>query len=122
VEAAADGLYLAGACQGPKDIPDSVAQGAAAAACALALMDKGAVSIEPITAEIDPERCSGCQMCVAACPYEAIVFDKEKGVSEVQEELCKGCGTCVATCPSGVAKQKGFEDVQVYAELEGVLA
>jgi heterodisulfide reductase subunit A len=122
VEAAADGLYLAGACQGPKDIPESVAQGAAAAACALALMDKGVVSIEPITAEIDPDRCSGCQMCVAACPYEAIVFNKEKGVSEVHEELCKGCGTCVATCPSGVAKQKGFEDVQVYAELEGVLA
>ena len=122
VEAAADGLYLAGACQGPKDIPDSVAQGGAAAACALALMDKGVVSIEPITAEIDPDRCSGCQMCVAACPYEAIEFNKEKGVSEVHEELCKGCGTCVATCPSGVAKQKGFEDVQVYAELEGVLA
>jgi len=122
VEAAADGLYLAGACQGPKDIPDCVAQGGAAAACALALMDKGAVSIEPITAEIDSDRCSGCQMCVAACPYEAIEFNKEKGVSEVHEELCKGCGTCVATCPSGVAEQAGFEDVQIYAELEGILA
>ncbi len=122
VEAAADGLYLAGACQGPKDIPDCVAQGAAAAACALSLMDKGAIPIELITAEIDSERCSGCQVCVSVCPYEAIEFNEEKRVSEVHEELCKGCGTCAATCPSGVAKQKGFEDVQIYAELEGVLA
>jgi len=122
VEAAADGLFLAGACLGPKDIPDSVAQGAAAAACALALMDKGVVVLEPITAEIDPDLCSGCKMCIASCPYEAIEFDEEKGVSVVIEELCKGCGTCVATCPSGVAKQKGFEDVQVYAEMEGILA
>ncbi len=121
VEAASDGLFLAGACQGPKDIPDSVAQGAAAAACALSLMDKGVVVLAPITAEIDPDLCSGCKMCIASCPYEAIEFDEEKGVSVVQEELCKGCGTCVATCPSGVAKQKGFEDVQVFAEMEGML-
>jgi len=122
VEAASDGLFLAGACQGPKDIPDSVAQGAAAAACALALMDKGAVTLEPITSEIDPDLCSGCKLCLASCPYEAIEFDQEKKVSKVIEELCKGCGTCVATCPSGVPKQKGFEDVQIYAEMKGVLA
>ncbi len=121
VEAASDGLYLAGACQGPKDIPDSVAQGAAAAACALALMDKGKVVLEPITAEINEELCSGCKMCIASCPYEAIEFDQEKGVSVVQEELCKGCGTCAAGCASGASVQKGFTDVQVYAELEGVL-
>jgi heterodisulfide reductase subunit A len=122
VEAASDGIYLAGACQGPKDIPDSVAQGAAAAACALALMDKGSVTLEPITSWIDPDRCSGCQTCVASCPYAAIEFDEEKKVSVVIEELCKGCGTCVATCPAGVAKQKGFADAQIYSELEGILA
>ncbi len=122
VEAASDGLFLAGACLGPKDIPDSVAQGAAAAACALSLMDKGIFVLEPITAEIDPDLCSGCKMCIASCPYDAIEFDEEKGVSVVIEELCKGCGTCVATCPSGVAKQKGFEDAQIYSEMEGILA
>ncbi|HUT88851.1 MAG TPA: 2Fe-2S iron-sulfur cluster-binding protein [Thermoguttaceae bacterium] len=122
VEAASDGIYLAGACQGPKDIPDSVAQGAAAAACALALMDKGSVTLEPITSWIDPDRCSGCQTCVASCPYAAIEFDEENKVSVVVEELCKGCGTCVATCPAGVARQKGFADAQIYSELEGLLA
>lgn len=122
VEAASDGIYLAGACQGPKDIPDSVAQGAAAAACSLSLMDAGHFVLEPITAEIDPELCSGCRICLASCPFEAIEFDEEKQVSVVREELCKGCGTCVATCPSGVAKQKGFADVQIFAEMEGILA
>jgi len=121
VEAASDGVFLAGACQGPKDIPDSVAQGAAAAACALSMMDKGAVTLEPITSVIDPDLCSGCKLCIASCPYDAIEFDQEKEVSVVREELCKGCGTCVATCPSGVAKQKGFEDVQILAELGGLL-
>ncbi|MFO7905541.1 MAG: 2Fe-2S iron-sulfur cluster-binding protein [Planctomycetota bacterium] len=122
VEAASDGIYLAGACQGPKDIPDTVAQGAAAAACALALMDKGSITLEPITSWIDPDRCSGCQTCLASCPYGAIEFDEEKKVSVVVEELCKGCGTCVATCPAGVAQQKSFADAQIYAELDGILS
>ncbi len=121
VETASDGIFIAGACCGPKDIPDSVAQGAAAAACALALMDRGVVVLEPITAEIDAERCSGCKVCIASCPFSAITFDTTREVSVVQEELCKGCGTCVAACPSGVTKQKGFEDIQIFAELEGIL-
>jgi heterodisulfide reductase subunit A len=122
VEAATEGIYLAGACQGPKDIPDSVAQGAAAAACALSLADRGKYVLEPITSEIIPERCSACKTCITSCPYSAIVFDDERDVSVIIEELCKGCGTCVATCPSGAARQKGFEDVQIYAELDGILA
>ena len=122
VEAASEGIFLAGACQGPKDIPDSVAQGAAAAACVLSLADRGTYVLEPITSEIDAERCSACKTCIASCPYSAIVFDEAKNASVIVEELCKGCGTCVATCPSGAASQKGFEDVQIYAELDGILA
>jgi heterodisulfide reductase subunit A len=88
----------------------------------MSLSDRGKFVLEPITAEIDPERCSGCRMCAAACPYGAIEYDEQQHVSVVREELCKGCGTCVATCPSGVPKQRGFSDAQVNAELEGLLA
>jgi heterodisulfide reductase subunit A len=121
VDTATDGIFLAGACQGPKDIPDAVAQGAAAAAGALSMIDKGKVVIEPITSEINEELCAGCKLCISTCPYDAIEFDEQKKVSRVIEELCKGCGTCAAGCPSGAARQKNFEDVQIFAEIEGVL-
>ena len=117
-----DGIFIAGACQGPKDIPDSVAQGAAAAAQALSLMDRGKVTLEPNVSFIDEERCAGCKICVALCPYNAIVFDEAKKVSRVEEALCKGCGTCAAACPSGAARQRGFNDEQIMAEIEGALA
>jgi heterodisulfide reductase subunit A len=123
VDTATDGVFLAGACQGPKDIPDSVAQGGAAAAAALALMDAGHVTLEPFTAYIDPARCSGCQICVNQCPYSAITVVEYDGrtVSQVNEVLCKGCGTCAAACPAGVATQRGFTFEQVMAEIEGAL-
>jgi heterodisulfide reductase subunit A len=121
VETATDGIFIAGACQGPKDIPDSVAQGAAAAASALALLDRGKVVLEPIRASIDAELCAGCKLCVANCPYGAIDYDPRRKVSVVTRELCKGCGTCVAGCPSGAARQEGFEDAQIFAEIEGAL-
>ena len=121
VDTASDGIFLAGACQGPKDIPDAVAQGAAAAAGALALIDRGKVVLEPITSEIDENLCAGCKICIASCPYVAIEFDEEKKISRVVEELCKGCGTCVAACPCGAVRQRNFEDVQICAEIEGIL-
>ncbi|MBN2146585.1 MAG: CoB--CoM heterodisulfide reductase iron-sulfur subunit A family protein [Anaerolineales bacterium] len=123
VETATDGVYLAGTCQGPKDIPDSVAQGGAAAAAALSLMDTGFVTLEPFTAYIDTSRCSGCQTCVGTCPYHAIQMIEIEGrnVAWVNEVLCKGCGTCVAGCPAHAAMQYGFSDDQIGAEIEGAL-
>lgn len=117
-----DGIFLAGACQGPKDIPDTVAQAGAAAAEALALIGKGYVEMEPNTAEIDETLCSGCRLCSALCPFNAITFDSEKYISVVNQALCKGCGTCVASCPSGAAKQNLFIDEQIFQEIEGILA
>jgi heterodisulfide reductase subunit A len=122
VATSTDGVFIAGACQGPKDIPDAVAQGAAAAAEALALIDAGSVSIEPITSVIDEELCAGCKTCLELCPYSAIEFNEEKRISEVVEALCKGCGTCVAACPSGAARQRGFNDQQILAEIEGAMS
>ncbi|HUT25461.1 MAG TPA: FAD-dependent oxidoreductase, partial [Sumerlaeia bacterium] len=117
-----DGVFLAGACQGPKDIPDTVAQAGAAAAEALALVDRGFVELEPNTASIDADVCSGCKTCVSLCPFTAIVFNAEDGVSEITEALCKGCGTCVAACPSGAAMQHLYTDEQIYSEIEGILS
>jgi heterodisulfide reductase subunit A len=122
VQTASDGIFIAGACQGPKDIPDSVAQGAGAAANMLQMVDKGVWTIEPITANLNDTICGGCRICVSLCPYGAIEFDEEKKVSVVTEALCKGCGTCGAACPSGAAQQRNFEDRNIFAEISGLLA
>ncbi len=115
------GIYLAGACQGPKDIPDTVAQAGAAAAEVLALTHKSVIEVEPNTAFIDERYCSGCQICVGLCPYSAIYYDEEKKVAVLNEPLCLGCGVCAAACPSGAAQQHLFQDEQLYAEIEGAL-
>lgn len=117
-----DGIWIAGACQGPKDIPDTVAQAGAAAGEALSLINAGFVELEPNTAYIVEEDCSGCKTCVPMCPYKAISFVEAKGKAEINEVLCKGCGVCVAVCPSGSARQNLFEDDEIYEEIEGVLA
>jgi heterodisulfide reductase subunit A len=116
-----DGVFLAGACQGPKDIPDTVAQAGAAAAEALVMVDRGSVELEPNTAFIDAAKCSGCRICVGLCPFGALSFDAEAAVAVINEVLCKGCGVCVAACPSGSLQQHLFTDEQVLAELVGVL-
>jgi heterodisulfide reductase subunit A len=117
-----DGVFLAGACQGPRDIPDTVAQAGAAAAEAMVLIDKGHVEQEPNTAYVLEQECSGCKSCIPLCPYTAIVFDEEKKKAAINEALCKGCGTCVASCPSGSIRQHLFEDEEIFSEIGGVLA
>jgi len=116
-----DGVFLAGASQGPKDIPDTVAQAGAAAAEALAMIDRGSVELEPCTAFVDAAKCSGCRTCIGLCPFGALSFDAEANVAAANEVLCKGCGVCVAACPSGAMQQHLFTDEQILAELEGVL-
>ena len=116
-----DGVFLAGACQGPKDIPDTVAQAGAAAAEALVMIDRGSMELEPSTAFVDAAKCSGCRTCLGLCPFGALSFDAETNVAVANEVLCKGCGVCVAACPSGAMQQHLFTDEQVLAELEGVL-
>jgi heterodisulfide reductase subunit A len=116
-----DGVFVAGCCQSPKDIPDTVAQASAAAARVLSMISKGSVEIESATAVIDEERCSGCKICNDLCSYKAITFDEEKRVSRINEALCKGCGTCVAACPSGAITGRHFTTGEIMAEIEGVL-
>jgi heterodisulfide reductase subunit A2 len=122
VDTFTEGVFIAGACQGPKDIPDSVAQAGAAAAQAMRLIDAGTIELEPNTAYVVEEECSGCKTCLTMCPYGAILRDEVKGKAYINEALCKGCGTCVATCPSGAIKQNLFEDEMIYSEIDGLLS
>lgn len=116
-----DGVFVAGTCQGPKDIPASVAQGAAAAARVMGMITKGTVMIEPIVASINEQMCSGCRICNNLCPYNAIEYDEEKGVSRVIVSMCKGCGTCVAACPAGAITGSHFTNEQILSEIRGAL-
>jgi len=115
------GVFLAGTCQGPKDIPDTVAQAKGAAAECLALSSAGEVEIPPMISSIDPDICVGCQLCIGLCAYSAIEFNPYAGISEVNSAICKGCGACAGACPSGAPKVKHFTDKQIFAEIDGIL-
>jgi heterodisulfide reductase subunit A len=116
-----DGVFVVGCAQSPKDIPDTVAQASAAAARALALISRGEIEIEAATAVIDERICSGCQLCIAVCPYSAISFDEEKEICRVNEALCKGCGACVSGCPGDAIALSHFTNEQIVAQMEGML-
>jgi heterodisulfide reductase subunit A2 len=116
-----EGVFIAGACQGPMAIPETVAQAAAAAARVISFIGKGIVLKEPIKASIVEEKCSGCRMCNNLCPYSAIIYDEEKKVSDIVTALCQGCGTCVAACPSGAINGAHFTREQLMAQIEGLL-
>jgi heterodisulfide reductase subunit A len=117
-----EGVYVAGCAQGPKDIPDTVAQASAASSHMLGLIARGEIQIDPIKAEVQEELCGGCRTCNTVCPYNAIEWDEDKMVASVIDALCKGCGTCVAACPAGAIIGRGFTDEQIYAEIDGMLA
>ena len=120
VESLTDGIFLAGCCQGPKDIPDTVAQAGAAASEALGLLDRGTVQVEAGISVVDEALCRGCGMCVASCPYSAIELTDE-GVAKVNEAVCKACGVCSVTCLGGAAVLELYDDEQILANIEGLL-
>ena len=125
VETAAAGVFLAGACQAPKDIPDTVAQASAAAAKVLGLFARPQLEREPVIARVNRQTCAHCRACIAACPYGAAkdfdITDRSgrvlRTVAEVNEGLCQGCGTCAAVCRSHSVDLDGFTDEQVHAQV-----
>ena len=121
VDTAVDGVFLAGCCQGPKDIPDTIAQAKAAASSALIPLLRGTVPAESATAVVDPEMCAGCGMCVEVCPYGAPSLDPLWGVSRINDVLCKGCGTCAAACPSKAICLHHFTPEQILAQVDALV-
>jgi heterodisulfide reductase subunit A len=115
-----EGIFIAGTCVAPKDIPDTVAQARAAAARILARIAKGKIEVDALFSEVNEEMCSGCRFCNQLCPYSAIEFNEEKRHSHIISALCKGCGVCVAACPSSAIKGRHFTDQQILAQLEGL--
>jgi heterodisulfide reductase subunit A len=131
VDTASDGIYLAGTCQGPKDIPDTVAQAGAAAAAAVTLIDRGKVEIEPFVPEVIESQCVGCGLCTEVCPYQAIELVERSStqrrsdlrlVAQLNETLCKGCGLCVSACRGKAISLHGYNDQQLLAEMGALLA
>jgi heterodisulfide reductase subunit A len=123
VETAVDGIFLAGACQAPKDIPDTVSQASGAAVQAVGLLNRGQVEIEPMTAEVLPLRCMACGLCVEVCPAGAAELIETQGrkQAEINPALCKGCGLCVAGCRGGAITLHGFTDGQLLGQLTALL-
>ncbi len=122
VDSTADGVFLAGACSGPKDIPYAVSQGSACAGRAARLLATGRAPIPGITAVVNKEKCVSCGICVDMCPYNAISISDEDGLAEVTAAICKGCGTCAAACPSGAMEQRHFKSNQIMAQIRNVMS
>lgn len=121
VDTTMDGVYLAGCCQGPKDIADTVSQARAAASSALIPLSLGKVRMESATCAIDPLLCSGCGLCAEACVYGALTLDERRGIMIANQVVCKGCGACAVACPSGAIVVKHFTPDQILAEVEAAV-
>ncbi len=132
VETLTEGIFIAGCCQSPKDIPDTVAQASAAASMACSLLTKEYLEIEPIVAVVDERKCIGCASCIAVCPFNAIEMrDIEERLGEitlktrksfVNPVLCKGCGACISECPVGALNQQHFTSEQINAMIPAALS
>ena len=121
VDTVNDGIYLAGCCQGPKDIPDTIAQAKAAASSAMIPLSRGKVKVESVTGVVELETCAGCGICESLCTYGALARDDRRGIMAVNEVLCKGCGACAAACPSGTMILSHFTHEQIMAQIEAML-
>jgi heterodisulfide reductase subunit A len=130
VESPTAGIFLSGLCQGPKDIPDTVAQAGAAASKVIGLLSKDKLMGNPCVAGCSEPLCNGCSSCELVCPYGAITYEDkmviDHGVREtrrvacVNEAVCQGCGACTVTCPSGAMDLKGFTNLQIMAEVDAI--
>lgn len=115
------GVFIAGCCQGPKDIQDTVAQASGAASRAATILSKKELEIDPMIAMVDPDACTGCGICVDVCPYDARTLNPQTRIAEVNDALCAGCGGCVASCPSNASLHKNFTKKQLLNQVDDIL-
>jgi heterodisulfide reductase subunit A len=124
VETVVDGVSICGACQGPKNVAESVASGLAAVSQAASILKPGRAELDPQVAKVDPEACTGCGLCVEACPYEAIELGPAsdgRPVASVNRAVCKGCGGCVPVCPEHALDLEGYTRDQLRAMIDGLI-
>jgi heterodisulfide reductase subunit A len=121
VDTFTDGIFLAGCCQSPKDIPDAVAQASGAAVRASEPLAAGKVVVEAISANIDDDLCSGCRICEDLCAYSALEFDEKDKIMRVNDVMCKGCGSCASACPTGAITMKHYDVKQILAQIGGLV-
>lgn len=131
VESPTAGVFLSGVCQGPKDIPETVAQAGAAAAKVIGLLSKDHLTCNPCVAHSDEAMCNGCSACEKVCPYGAITYESKpfrapdrstvlRRVAQVNPAVCQGCGACTVACPSGAMDLLGFSNQQILAEVDAI--
>ena len=121
VDTFVNGIFIAGCCQGPKDIQDTVSQGSAAASRAATILSQEELEIDPLIAMVDEEVCTGCGICVEVCPYEARTLNERKRIAEVNDALCAGCGGCIAACPSNASTHKNFTKKQLMNMVDDIM-
>ena len=121
VETLTAGVFLAGCAQGPKDIPETVAQSGAAAARALSVLSRPDMDIDPLISAVDEDVCTGCGNCVDVCAYKARELDPQRMVAVVNEALCVGCGACVSACPSNSSIHRNFTKKQILRMVEEII-
>jgi heterodisulfide reductase subunit A len=118
VDFSTEGVYLCGTAHSPRFVDESISQALGAAARACIVLSKDEIEVEGITASVNPNRCTGCELCILVCPFGAI--EKIDNKAKVNEALCKGCGTCNAVCKSGAIQQKGFQDEQIIEVIDAL--
>ena len=121
VDTFVNGIFIAGCCQGPKDIQDTVSQAGAAASRAATILSQEELEIDPLIAMVDEDACTGCGICVEICPYEARTINERKRIAEVNDALCVGCGGCIAACPSNASTHKNFTKKQLLNMIDDIM-
>jgi heterodisulfide reductase subunit A len=121
VDTFVNGIFIAGCCQGPKDIQDTVSQASAAASRAATILCQEELEIDPLIAMVDEDACTGCGICIEVCPYEARSLNERKRIAEVNDALCAGCGNCIAACPSNASIHKNFTKKQLLDMVDEIM-